>query len=69
MFYKSLEIRKAQTVVDDSWSESIISTASIVTIMAVAIFNILREICQSIGYSVFVVLCTNDGELFDATAT
>ena len=69
MFYKCLEIWKAQTVIDDSRSESIVSTASIVTVMAVAIFDVLREICQSIGYSVFVVLRTDDGELFDATAT
>ena len=69
MFYKCLEIWKAQTVIDDSRSESVISTVPVVTVMAVAIFNILREICQPIGDSVFVMLCTDDGELLDATAT
>ena len=69
MFNKCPEIRKAQTVIDNSRSESIISITSIVAVVAVAIIDVLGEICQSVGHPVFVVLCTDDGELFDATAT
>ena len=72
MFSECFEIWKAQAIIENSGSEcvvSITSIVSIVTVRTIAVINVLGKICQLVGHSVIVLLCTDDGELLDATAT